>query len=176
MGPRTEGISLERGTYKIKYRVTSIASKGTGLALFNEDTKEVEKLLFRQIGVEKCKSINNYNNWREWRAISGNSFSDYHQYHGHKSYSRGSVFHLSFNCPKKRKKRVVKKNHCENNKEKKSKGDKKDKVLLLLLNTESGDEKMKIGWFIDSGATTAHMTDRKDMLHSNERKIKIGKN
>lgn len=102
-----------------------------------------------------------------------------------KCYSCGSVFHLSFNCPKNSKKKscyncgqnthlakqctMPKKNQNENNKEEKSKGDQKDKVLILLLNTDSNDDKMKNGWFIDSGAT-AHMTHRKDMLH-NERKI-----
>lgn len=59
MGSRTEGISLEKGTYKIKYKVTSTASKGTGLALFNKDTKEVERLLFWQLGDEKSESVIN---------------------------------------------------------------------------------------------------------------------
>lgn len=59
MGARTEGISLEKGTYKIKYRVTSIAAKGTGLALFNKDTKKIEKLLSWQIGAGNSESIIN---------------------------------------------------------------------------------------------------------------------
>lgn len=59
MGARTEGISLEKGSYKIEYRVTSTTSKGTGLALFKKDTKKVEKLLFWQIGDEKSESIIN---------------------------------------------------------------------------------------------------------------------
>lgn len=59
MGAITEGISLEKGTYKIKYRVTSIASKGTGLALFNKDTKKTEKLLSWQIGAGNSESIIN---------------------------------------------------------------------------------------------------------------------
>lgn len=59
MGARTEGISLEKGIYKIEYRVTSTASKGTGLALFGKDTKKVEKLLFWQIADEKSESIIN---------------------------------------------------------------------------------------------------------------------
>lgn len=59
MGARTEGIRLEKGTYKVKYRVTSIASKGTGLALFNKDTKKVENLLYWQIGAGNSESIIN---------------------------------------------------------------------------------------------------------------------
>lgn len=59
MGARTEGIYLDKGTYKIKYNLTTIASKGTGLAVFNEDTKKVEKLLSWQIGVSGSGSIIN---------------------------------------------------------------------------------------------------------------------
>lgn len=58
MGARTEGISLNKGTYIIKYIVSSKASKGNGLALFNNDTKRVERLLFWQIGVESESTIN----------------------------------------------------------------------------------------------------------------------
>lgn len=59
MGAKTEGIYLEKGTYEIKYRVTTTASKGSGLALFNKETKKVEKLLSWQIGVERSEtSIN----------------------------------------------------------------------------------------------------------------------
>lgn len=57
MGARTQGIRLEKGTYKIEYKVSAIASKGTGLAFFNEDTKKVEKLLFWQLGSERSESI-----------------------------------------------------------------------------------------------------------------------
>lgn len=59
MGARTEGISLEKGTYKIEYKVTSLASKGSGLAVFNKDTREVERLLFWQIGIENSQSLIN---------------------------------------------------------------------------------------------------------------------
>lgn len=53
MGARTGGIHLEKGTYIIVYSVTSSATKGTGLASFNKETKRVETLLHWQIGVEK---------------------------------------------------------------------------------------------------------------------------
>lgn len=97
-----------------------------------------------------------------------------------KCYSCGSVFHLSFNCPKNSKRkncyncgqnthlakqcRMPKRNQSENKED-----DRKDKVLILLLNIDSDDAKMKNGWFIDSGAT-AHMTNRRDMMQ-NERRI-----
>lgn len=69
MGARTQGIYLEKGTYRIEYRVTAISSKGTGLAVFSEDTKKVEKLLFWQIGAEKSDSTINVSG-TQYLAIS----------------------------------------------------------------------------------------------------------
>lgn len=59
LGATTGGISLDRGIYKIDYKVTAIASKGTGLAVFNKETKKFEKLLFWQIGTETSEQIIN---------------------------------------------------------------------------------------------------------------------
>lgn len=57
LGATTEGISLERGIYKVDYKVTAITAKG--LAVFNKETKKFEKLLFWQIGVETSEQIIN---------------------------------------------------------------------------------------------------------------------
>lgn len=59
LGAKPEGISLERGTYRIEYTISSIASKGSGLALFNRETRKMEQMLFWHFGVEKSDTVVN---------------------------------------------------------------------------------------------------------------------
>lgn len=59
MGAKTDGIHLEKGTYEIKYSITAKASEGSGLALFDRDTRKIVKILFWQLGAEKSESIIN---------------------------------------------------------------------------------------------------------------------
>lgn len=59
MGAETEGVTLDKGIYKFDYIATAISSKGTGLALFNTETKKLERLLFWQLGTESSGSITN---------------------------------------------------------------------------------------------------------------------
>lgn len=59
MGARTEGINLDKGTFRIEYRVSAIASEGTGLALFNKDTKKIERLVSWERGNKNSGLITN---------------------------------------------------------------------------------------------------------------------
>lgn len=59
MGSRPGGIRLEKGTYQIKYKITGSGAEESGLALFNENTRKVERVLVWLIGIEKSSSIIN---------------------------------------------------------------------------------------------------------------------
>lgn len=59
MGARTEGINLDKGTFRIEYRVSAIASEGTGLALFNRDTRKIERLVSWERGIKNSELVTN---------------------------------------------------------------------------------------------------------------------
>lgn len=46
MGARPEGIRINKGTYKIDYSVSTPGAEGTGLGIFDAETKKYEKLIF----------------------------------------------------------------------------------------------------------------------------------
>lgn len=59
MGARTEGINLDKGTYRIVFQVSGTTPKGSGLAFFDEKTRKVQTLLFWQAGVGNTEKVIN---------------------------------------------------------------------------------------------------------------------
>lgn len=100
-----------------------------------------------------------------------------------KCFTCGSIYHLSFDCNKKKKRKCYncgKTSHlakeCRLPRKKPEEGENqgesskqhnkdKERVMVAFFNNESTENEMKNNWYVDSGASS-HMTNRKDLLQN----------